>query len=179
MQRCGQCSTCLKPSLKKGCIMLKAAQEADRALRSVPIRRHKLLVDAVPLAKLTEQPATTSAAANEDQPGLCPSLDPIVIDSIHPSVDTQNTEHQGEHCWPENNKRAASEDSENQGCHKRRCFANSSTEPLQLPVSRNASSDAPSPFQCQTQVFHTAASWHAALLAVVKCNLCFAGQCRR
>lgn len=137
---------CVRPSLKKGCLVLKEAREADRASRYAPVRRHTVSVVAVPLAKLTQQPGTTPAAATPEQPGSLPSSDPIVLDC--PSVDP-HTE-QGDHSWPENNKRAASEDSETQGLHKRLRFADS-TDPQQMPHSGMASRDTADPCQCLLQ----------------------------
>lgn len=161
MHRCGACMNCVRPSLKKGCLVLKEAREADRASRYAPVRRHTVSVVAVPLAKLTQQPGTTPAAATPEQPGSLPSSDPIVLDC--PSVDP-HTE-QGDHSWPENNKRAASEDSETQGLHKRLRFADS-TDPQQMPHSGMASRDTADPCQCLLQVPHSPTSW----LVVPPCN---------
>ena len=144
LRACGTCLNCQKPHFKKGCIKLKAmreAQSADCASRhEVPPRPHRHSVDATPLAKLAQQPATTPALPNSQQPSLLSG--PLVRGrsaDVDPDAETQRDRN-----WPENNKRAGTEDSQNQGCHKKiRLAARYDTEPAQLPSSDMASRDIP------------------------------------
>lgn len=142
MQRaCGTCVNCQKPHRKKGCLKLKAIREADRASRhEAPSRRHKQSVDAIPLAKLVQQPATTPASPSSHQPS---SMMAPLLRGTSPTIGP-DTEAQRNLNWPENNKRAGTEDSENQGCQKKMRFAaGNDKEPEQLPSSGMASRDAP------------------------------------
>lgn len=142
MQRtCGTCVNCQKPHFKKGCIKLKAIREADRASHhEAPPRRHRQSVDAIPLAKLAQQPGATPASPSSQQPA---SLSAPLLRGSSPAVDP-DAEAQGDRNWPENNKRAGTEDSENQGCQKKiRFAAEHDKEPVHLPNSGMASRDTP------------------------------------
>ena len=161
MQRCGNCSNCQKPHLKKGCIVLKATWEADCASRhDAPLRRHRRSVDAIPLAKLAQQPTTTSASPCAEQPSSHQVLRGSSSPSVEPEVEAQRNH------WPEYSKRAATEDSENQGCQKKiRFAADSSVEPVQLPSSGMASRDTPEDFDFEH------------LMQVLICTLNFLHPC--
>ena len=87
---------------------------------------------------LAQQPARTSPSSQQPS-----SLSAPLVRGSSPAVDP-DAETQRDRNWPENNKRAGTEDSENQGCQKKiRSAAENDTEPAQLPSSGMASRDTP------------------------------------
>lgn len=148
MQRCGTCYTCQNPHVKKGCIKLKGMREADRASRHVTPKRHRQSVDAIPLAKLAQQPATITALPSSQQPS---SLSGPLVRGRSPSVNP-NTEGHRDHNWPEITKRAGTEDSENQACQKKiRLTPANNIEPALPSSSGVASRDTPDE-SCDSEV---------------------------
>ena len=145
MQRCGTCHTCQNTHLKKGCIKLKGMREADRASRHVTPKRHRQSVDAIPLAKLAQQPVTMTASPSSQQPT---SLSAPLVRGRSPSVVPNPRDHN----WPGLNNRAGTEDSENQACQKKiRLAPDNSTEPVELSSSGVASRDTPNE-SCDSEV---------------------------
>ena len=150
-KRCGQCPSCQNPHHKKACTVTKASREVDCASRHVvPSRRHRPSLDPVPLAKLAQQPATKSPALRQHHPH---PKHVTARNSRSPSIDPE-TEGPSHHtCFEgERGKRAATEDSDNEPCHKKSCLAaDNSNEPGQGAASGMASRDTPDPFSWQTR----------------------------
>lgn len=200
MQRCGQCPSCQNPHHKKACSLAKAAREADRASRhDVPSRRHRLSLDPVPLAKLAQQPGIGSPARQkpQSQPNHVTARD-----NRSPSIDPEAEAPSHRTFEGERGKRAATQDSDNELCHKRsRLTADCNNEPEQGAASGMASRDTHDPVSwqprqvksacctansgccirtcwpdcyCHVFMLHTAICWRGLYCQVIG-NPCFKG----
>ena len=153
MQRCGECTSCRNPHHKKACSKLKAAREADRASRHEPAaRRHMLLTESLPLAKVAERPESALARAcfAENQPQPNNTTRDSRSPSVAPDAEAQSS---GKSSQGNKDKRAATGDSDNlQQGRKRIRYTPDSTNKREPAVASGVASRVTlHPVTCQTQ----------------------------